>query len=98
MLQLQPAMGQGNDGATEDWLDIADALLRDFRSNRVFYPFQRRIVFMGYSREAQRKAGRLRSTTLMDEMQEMAGRLQESLGKLTASSFFFFFFFAFPRR
>ena len=92
MLQLQPAMGQGNDGATEDWLDIADALLRDFRSNRVFYPFQRRIVFMGYSREAQRKAGRLRSTTLMDEMQEMAGRLQESLGKLTASSFFFFFF------
>ena len=95
MLQLQPAMGQGNDGATEDWLDIADALLRDFRSNRVFYPFQRRIVFMGYSREAQRKAGRLRSTTLMDEMQEMAGRLQESLGKLTASSFFFFFFFFF---
>ena len=80
MTQLYVAVKEGNVEATEDWLDIADALLREFRSNRVFYPLQRSVVFMGYSREAQKKAGRTKHRTVMDEMQEMAGRLQESLG------------------
>lgn len=80
MQQLQPRVNEGDINATEDWLDIADALLRDFRSNRVFYPLQRNMVFLGYSREAQRRAGKTKNKTLMDEMHEMAGRLQESLG------------------
>jgi len=80
MQVFHPLVKEGNLEATEDWLDIADALLREFRSNRVFYPLQRQ-VFMGYSREAQKKAGKSQSRTLMDEMAEMAGRLQESLGK-----------------
>ncbi|OJD18911.1 hypothetical protein AJ78_01097 [Emergomyces pasteurianus Ep9510] len=80
LLDLERAMREGQEDATEDWLDIADALLRDFRSNRVFFPMQRHMVFLGYSREAQRKAGRLKSTTIMDEVEEMAGRLQASLG------------------
>lgn len=81
MLQLQPLVKAGNADATEDWLDIADALLHDFRSNRAFYPTQRSMVFLGYSREAQRSAGRNKSRPFMDEMRELAGRLQESLGK-----------------
>lgn len=80
MQVFHPLVKDGNLEATEDWLDIADALLREFRSNRVFYPLQRQ-VFMGYSREAQKKAGRSQGRTLMDEMAEMAGRLQESLGR-----------------
>jgi general transcription factor 3C polypeptide 3 (transcription factor C subunit 4) len=79
MMELRPKMREGNPEVTEDWLDIADALLRDFRSNRVFYPLQRNMVFLGYSREAQRKAGKNRNKTLMDEMHEMAGRLQDRL-------------------
>lgn len=79
MMDLRPQMREGNLDATEDWLDIADALLWEFRSNRVFYPMQRNAIFMGYSRDAQRNAGK--SKTMMDEMQEMAGRLQESLGQ-----------------
>lgn len=81
MLQLQPMTKEGNVDATEDWLDIADALLHDFRSNRAFYPAQRNMVFLGYSREAQKPAGRSKSRPFMDEMRELAGRLQESLGK-----------------
>lgn len=81
ILQLQPLVKAGNADATEDWLDIADALLHDFRSNRAFYPTQRSMVFLGYSREAQRSAGRNKSRPFMDEMRELAGRLQESLGK-----------------
>ncbi|EAW08236.1 tetratricopeptide repeat protein [Aspergillus clavatus NRRL 1] len=82
LLALQPGVKHGNVEATEDWLDIADALLREFRSNRVFYPMQRNVVFLGYSRETQRKAGKYKNRTIMDEMEEMAGRLQESLGTL----------------
>lgn len=84
LLELRHDMREGKADATEDWLDIADALLRDFRSNRVFFPLQRYMVFLGYSREAQRKAGRLKTRTIMDEVQEMAGRLQASLGTGTA--------------
>lgn len=80
MLQLQPKIKEDNVEAIEDWLDIADALLHDFRSNRIFYPVQRSVVFLGYSREAQKSAGRYKSRAFMDEMREMAGRLQESLG------------------
>jgi general transcription factor 3C polypeptide 3 (transcription factor C subunit 4) len=80
LLELRPNMRDGQADSTEDWLDIADALLRDFRSNRVFFPLQRHMVFLGYSREAQRKAGRFKPRTIMDEVQEMAGRLQASLG------------------
>ncbi|PYH50085.1 tetratricopeptide repeat protein [Aspergillus saccharolyticus JOP 1030-1] len=81
LLQLQGALKSGNDEAMEDWLDIGDALLREFRSNRIFYPLQRHMTFLGYSREAQRKKSKGRS--LMEEMQEMAGRLHESLGNIT---------------
>lgn len=86
MQQFHPLVKEGNLEATDDWLDIADALLREFRSNRVFYPLQRQAVFTGYSREAQKKAGKSKSRTLMDEMEEMAGRLQESLGRWTIHS------------
>ncbi|PWY82837.1 RNA polymerase III transcription factor TFIIIC subunit Tfc4 [Aspergillus heteromorphus CBS 117.55] len=82
LLQLQPQMKEGNAEAMEDWLDIADALLREFRSNRVFYPLQRNMTFLGYSREAQRKVGKSKGRHFIDEMQEMAGRIQESLGNI----------------
>ncbi|KAL2815847.1 hypothetical protein BDW59DRAFT_12580 [Aspergillus cavernicola] len=73
LLQLEPKLEAGELEATEDWLDIADALLREFRSNRIFYPLQRSMVFLGYTNKTGKK-------TLIDEMQEMAGRLQETLG------------------
>ncbi|KAF7591938.1 transcription factor TFIIIC subunit tfc4 [Aspergillus hancockii] len=80
---LQPKVKNGDLEATEDWLDIVDALLREFRSNRVFYPLQRNVMFLGYSRDAHRKSGKSKGRTIMDEMQEMAGRLQESLGTIS---------------
>ncbi|EFR04389.1 hypothetical protein MGYG_07396 [Nannizzia gypsea CBS 118893] len=80
MLELQPYMRQGQQDATRDWLDIAYALLWDFRSNRVFFPLQKKMTFLGYSREAQRKAGRLKSTNLLDELQEISDRIQASMG------------------
>ncbi|OQD84276.1 hypothetical protein PENANT_c013G01216 [Penicillium antarcticum] len=83
MLDLLPRVKEGASDAIEDWLDIADALLRDFRSNRAFYPEIRSVAFMGYSRPQQRKGGKGKDRTWMDEMHEMAGRLHESLGEGT---------------
>lgn len=87
MIELRSNMRTGDVDATEDWLDIADALLHDFRSNRAFYPLQKNMMFHGYSREEQksRKKG-----SVMDEMQEMAGRLQEWLGMGFYLTFYLF--------
>ncbi|KAI5300898.1 transcription factor TFIIIC subunit tfc4, partial [Ascosphaera atra] len=43
---------------TEDWLDVADAMIRDFRANRVFFPVQKRSLFQGYARGKRRGRGR----------------------------------------
>ncbi|KAM5456860.1 transcription factor TFIIIC subunit tfc4 [Microsporum audouinii] len=80
MLELRPYMRNGRKDATEEWLDIAYALLWDFRSNRVFFPLQKKMTFLGYSREAQRKAGRLKSTSLLDELQEISDRIRATMG------------------
>ncbi|EAS33872.3 general transcription factor 3C polypeptide 3 (transcription factor C subunit 4) [Coccidioides immitis RS] len=79
-LELRPSMRIGEEDATEDWLDIVDALLRSFRSNRVFFPLQKGMMFVGYSKEAHRKAGRLKGPDIMDEVQELAARIQAALG------------------
>ncbi|KAJ5688676.1 hypothetical protein N7462_003068 [Penicillium macrosclerotiorum] len=79
MRELELKVKEGDNGAVEDWLDIADALLRDFRSNRVFYPMARTMEFQGYSSDAQRKAGKTKNSAFLNEMQEMAGRLQQSM-------------------
>ncbi|KAJ5788676.1 Tetratricopeptide-like helical [Penicillium paradoxum] len=83
LLELHPQLKDGNAAATEDWLDIADALLRDFRNNRIFYPEDRSITFMGYSTGPRPKGARTKSGAMMDEMQEMAGRLQETMGDVS---------------
>lgn len=81
MQQLEPKVKDGNVEATEDWLDIADALLREFRSNRIFYPMARTTEFQGYSTQAQRRANSSKNSAFLNEMEEIAGRLQKSRGK-----------------
>ncbi|THC93697.1 hypothetical protein EYZ11_006808 [Aspergillus tanneri] len=55
LLRLQPHIKDGHAEATEDWLDIADALLREFRSNRVFYPPERIDCDTGTASEESRQ-------------------------------------------
>lgn len=79
MQELEPRVKEGVYEAIEDWLDIADALLRDFRSNRVFYPMARTMMFEGYS--SQRKKSKGKTDTLMHEAQKITGRLQKNMSK-----------------
>lgn len=80
MKQLEPKVKDGNVEAIEDWLDIADALIREFRSNRIFYPMARTTEFQGYSSQAQRRANGSKTNAFLNEMEEIAGRLQKSKG------------------
>jgi general transcription factor 3C polypeptide 3 (transcription factor C subunit 4) len=77
--ELHPFIKEGDSDVVEDWLDIADALLRDFRTNRIFYPMARTMEFQGYTGDSQRKGKKGR--TLLDEAQEIAVRLQKAMGK-----------------
>ncbi|KAI1942976.1 transcription factor TFIIIC subunit tfc4 [Ophidiomyces ophidiicola] len=80
LLEFQPSMRAGGEEETEDWLDIADALLRNFRSNRLFFPLQKQEVFTGYSRISQSNPEGLKGADIMDEIYEMAGRIQAATG------------------
>ncbi|KXG53519.1 Tetratricopeptide-like helical [Penicillium griseofulvum] len=82
LLELDPQIKDGDPVAIEDWLDIADALLRDFKNNRAFYPMDRSIAFRGYSTGVKSK-NPTKSGTMMDEMQQMASRLQQTMGDVT---------------
>ncbi|EEP81788.1 conserved hypothetical protein [Uncinocarpus reesii 1704] len=79
-LEMRPAMRAGDEEPTEDWLDIVEALLRTFRSNRVFFPLQKRTMFAGYSKEALRKAGSAQRVDVLDEVDELASRIQAAMG------------------
>jgi general transcription factor 3C polypeptide 3 (transcription factor C subunit 4) len=79
LLELDPQIKDGDPVAIEDWLDIADALLRDFKNNRAFYPMDRSIAFRGYSTGVKSK-NPTKNGTMMDEMQQMANRLQQTMG------------------
>ncbi|KAJ5086044.1 hypothetical protein N7532_010815 [Penicillium argentinense] len=79
MKELHPLIKKGDSDVVEDWLDIADALLRDFRTNRVFYPIARTMEFQGYSGDGHRKK-KSKQRTLLEEALEIAARLQKALG------------------
>lgn len=53
--ELHPFIKGGDPNVVEDWLDIADALLRDFRTNRIFYPMARTMEFQGYIGDSHSK-------------------------------------------
>ena len=54
LLSLTLEMREGEEMATETWLDCAEELITDFRSVRVFYPPNRHTRFTGYDQESVR--------------------------------------------
>ena len=60
LLLLQEEVRAGHSEARDEWLDVADDMIRDFRSNRIFFPPERYIIFDGseggFRRHAHRRA------------------------------------------
>jgi len=79
LLGLQGQMLAGDEESTAQWLDAARSLILDFRSNKLFFPWDKYVKFYGYSKEARRKALKPKTSEAIDEMEAMAGRLQGSL-------------------
>lgn len=73
LLDIRPSMREGDENGVEDWLDIAETLIRNFRTNRIFFPVVKRTTFSGYAQEKK-------ATCSLDEMHELATRLQVQLG------------------
>ena len=81
--QMQDLMGDlrlGDEQATVEWMKVANILIQDFRSNKVFYPIDKYMKFFGYSKEARTKALKPKASQAVEEMEAMAGRLQVSTG------------------
>ncbi|KAJ5893348.1 hypothetical protein N7495_005039 [Penicillium taxi] len=77
LLHLELGVKDGVYEAIEDWLDIADALLRDFRSNRVFYPMSKGMEFQGY----YPKLGKTKTRNMVTEAREVMERIQKSINQ-----------------
>lgn len=58
--EMTPAMRRGDPAARDTWLECADELIHDFRSNRLLYPAERHVRFEGFDPESRRKASRKR--------------------------------------
>lgn len=72
--QMQVLMGRlrtGDEQATIEWMKLANILIQDFRSNKIFYPV---------GRYARTKALKPKAGRVLEEMDAMAGRLQVSTG------------------
>lgn len=80
MQALNEGLRLGDEQATTEWMKMAGILIQDFRSNRVFFPFDRSVRFFGYSKEARTKALKPKANQAVEEMEAMAGRLQASTG------------------
>lgn len=77
---VEETMQHGIEGATNAWLEAAIVLIADFRNNRVFYPPDKFIKFLGYSTEARR--ARYAKKAEQDEyLERMMDRLGEEDGK-----------------
>jgi len=80
-LELREAMLAGDEDSTIQWLDATRGLILDFKSNKLFYPWDKYIKFQGYSKEARGKSLKPRTSEAIDQMEAMAERLQPSLGR-----------------
>jgi general transcription factor 3C polypeptide 3 (transcription factor C subunit 4) len=82
LLTSQDAMRTGDPVARENWLDAADTLLRDFRSNRIFYPWERHQKFLGYSKDALRQTNRRKHIKESEASQISAAALNNMAERL----------------
>lgn len=68
--EVTPGMRRGDMVARNTWLECADDLIHDFRSNRVFFPAERHVRFEGFDPESKRRAFRKRWVKGADEIYE----------------------------
>ncbi|KAI9806066.1 MAG: transcription factor TFIIIC subunit tfc4 [Piccolia ochrophora] len=76
---LEDQMRRGDSEAARKWMEIAALMIHDFRSCKVFFPFDKYVKFLGYSVEARKRALRPVKHSKLEEVDAMADRLHASL-------------------
>ncbi|KAI9825411.1 MAG: transcription factor TFIIIC subunit tfc4 [Thelocarpon impressellum] len=76
---VRSEMRRGDDAATEKWMKAAGVLIQEFRSSKVFYPWDKYVKFLGYTAEARKRASKSKSSEIVMDMEAMAERLQASI-------------------
>ena len=78
-LRLQELIEKARNGDMEfkiRWKAIAKSLIQDFKSNRAFYPYDKNVKFLGYSKQARTGPIRSKGGKIMQDVQSLAGRLR----------------------
>lgn len=77
---VEDRMKSGDDDAVNEWMEAASLMIEDFRGAKVFYPWDKYIRFLGYTRGPQAKPSRSKDDLVAD-MEAMGERLQASIRK-----------------
>ncbi len=72
-------MQSGDEEALNEWMETASLVIEDFRRAKVFYPVEKYLRFMGYTRANRQKGFRSQNEVVAD-MTAMGDRLQAALG------------------
>ncbi|KAI9838563.1 MAG: hypothetical protein M1819_004872 [Sarea resinae] len=78
---VQDSMRAGDETAMKEWMATARELTDEFRTCKTLFPWDKYIKFLGYSAEARKRALKPKNSEAMDEVEAMAGRLQETLNR-----------------
>ena len=78
--ELTEEARNGNVELERQWKMAAASLIRDFKLNRSFYPYDKNTKFVGYSGQLRLGAVKTKGGKTIQEVQSLAGRLQLSSG------------------
>lgn len=90
--EIKADMRAGDSEAEKEWMQNAQILTEAFRQEKIFFPTERYVKFLGYSAEARRRAYRPGERTEIDEMVDrlqtnLASGEQDSLDRVDETQF-----------
>lgn len=82
-------MAQGNDDAVGRWLETATRLVESFRSTKQLFPYDFRKKFVGVARKRYNGKKKKKERDVDAEADQMADRLQDTIGSFLFASLSF---------
>ena len=77
---LTMAARNGNVDSRVQWMATARSLIQYFKSNKAFYPYDKHIKFLGFSKDARLGSLKSKAGQAVQQMQSLSGRLRLSSG------------------
>ena len=81
MQATQDSMRDEHEEATLEWMKAAQVLVQEFRSAKVFYPWDKYVRFLGYTTDARKRATKSKQGDVLRDMEAMADRMKATIGE-----------------